>query len=107
MIETKEAADNIDQILSVEGIKGVFIGPYDMSGSYGVAGQTNHQLISEAKEKVLNACKLHKKIAGQHIVISTKENVSDAIEQGYTFIALGMDTVFVSQGAKKALEMSK
>lgn len=107
MIETKEAVENIDEILSVDGVDGVFIGPYDMSGSYGVAGQTSHQLVEEAKIKVLNACKLHKKVAGQHIVVPTKENVQTAIKEGYTFIALGMDTVFVADGASKALDMAK
>lgn len=105
MIETKEAVENIEEILSVDGIDGTLIGPYDLSGSYGVAGQTSHQLVIDAKEKVLNACKKYRKAAGQHIVLPTKENVAQAIEHGYTFLALGMDTVFLADGAKKALEM--
>jgi 2-keto-3-deoxy-L-rhamnonate aldolase RhmA len=107
MIETKEAVENINEILSVDGVDGVFIGPYDMSGSYGVPGQTNHKLVVEAKARVLEACKKYNKAAGQHIVLPTKENVANAIEQGYTFLALGMDTVFVANGAKEVLEMAK
>lgn len=106
MIESKESVENIDEILSVEGVDGVFIGPYDMSGSYGVAGQTSHELVIAAKAIVLNACIKHKKVAGQHIVLPTQENVKEAIREGYTFLALGMDTVFISDGAKNVVEMA-
>lgn len=106
MIESKQAVENIDEILSVEGIDGIFIGPYDLSGSYGIPGQTDHKIIKEAKEKVRLACLEHKKACGQHIVLPTKENVSEAVNTGYTFIALGMDTVFVSDGAQKCIEMA-
>ena len=44
MIESRQAIENIDDILSVDGIDGVLIGPYDLSGSYGVVGQTGHPL---------------------------------------------------------------
>jgi len=69
MVETKEAVENIDEILSTEGIDGIFIGPYDLSGSYGVTGQTSHELVKQAKKVVSSACKRHNKIAGQHIVM--------------------------------------
>lgn len=104
MIETKKGIENIDEILSVDGIDGVFIGPYDMSGSYGVVGETSHPLVIQAKATVLEACKKHKKAAGQHIVLPNKENVQEAIIQGYTFLALGMDTVFIANELKKTKE---
>jgi len=103
MIETKDGVENIDEILETDGINGVLIGPYDLSGSYGVPGQTSHPKVEEAKERVLAACKKHKKLAGQHIVLPDKEKVSLAVEQGYNFLALGMDTVFVAEGSKKVL----
>ena len=107
MIETKEAVENIDEILSVEGIDGVFIGPYDMSGSYGVVGQVDHELVLNAKKVVLEACKKHNKVAGQHIVRATKENVKAAVEQGYTFFALGTDVLFVDNECKKTFALAK
>jgi 2,4-dihydroxyhept-2-ene-1,7-dioic acid aldolase len=107
MIESKQGVENIDDILSVDGVDGVLIGPYDLSGSYGVAGKTDHILVKNAKNDVLDACKRHGKAAGQHIVLPTKENVAEAIKEGYTFLALGMDTVFLAEGAKKTMEMTK
>lgn len=107
MIESKEAVEHIDEILSVDGIDGVFIGPYDMSGSYGCVGQTGAPVIQEACRTVLEACKRHGKAAGQHIVWPTRENVSQALEDGYTFLALGTDIVFLADAAKNVLNLSK
>lgn len=106
MTETKAAIENIDEILSVEGLDGIFIGPYDLSGSYGLPGQTSHKLVKDAMQTVLTACKRHNKAAGQHIVTPTQKNVKEAIAAGFTFLALGMDTVFVADGAKEALKMT-
>lgn len=94
MIESKEAVDNIDAILAVEGVDGVFIGPYDMSGSYGVPGETGNPIIQEACKKVVAACKKAEKAAGLHVVIPTPESIQTAINDGFTFIAVGVDTVF-------------
>lgn len=105
MIETKEGVENIDEILSVDGIDGIFIGPYDLSGSYGVVGQVEHKIIKEAKLKVLDACKRHNKVAGQHIVRTTVENVKEAVEQGYTFFALGTDVLFVDNESRKTIDI--
>lgn len=107
MIESKEAVEKIDEILSVEGVDGVFIGPYDLSGSYGVTGQTSHPVILEAKRKILKACKAKGKTAGIHIVYPDEDNVKDAINSGFTFIALGVDTVFLRSAADKAFACAK
>ncbi|MBQ8140655.1 MAG: 2,4-dihydroxyhept-2-ene-1,7-dioic acid aldolase [Clostridia bacterium] len=107
MIESKEAVDNIEEIVSVEGVDGVFIGPYDMSGSYGIPGQTSDPIITEACSRVAKACKRHGKVAGQHIVLPTSENVSRALSEGYSFIALGGDIIFVRRAAEEAMELLK
>ena len=107
MIESKTAVENIDAIMAVEGVDGCFVGPYDMSGSYGIPGQTGHQIIRDACAKIADACKKHGKAAGQHIVVPTRTNVAEAFEQGYTFLALGMDSYFLCDGAHKVLEFAK
>ena len=104
MIESKEAVDRIDSILAVEGVDGVFIGPYDLSGSYGVAGQTSHELVANACRKVSEACAKAGKSAGLHIVLPDQLKIQKAVADGFTFLALGMDTVFVADGAKEALK---
>lgn len=107
MIESKEAVENIDAIMSVHGVDGCLIGPYDMSGSYGIVGQTGHKLIIDACDKVAKACVGTGKMAGSHIVTPDENNVRTALAQGFSFIALGMDTSFLLNGAKQALGMIK
>jgi 2-keto-3-deoxy-L-rhamnonate aldolase RhmA len=51
MIESKKAVENIDAILAVEGVDGVFIGPYDMSGSYGITGKTSHRSFRKPADR--------------------------------------------------------
>ena len=106
MIESRAAVENIDAILTVEGVDGCFVGPYDLSGSYGVVGQTSHALIKEACAKIAEACRKHGKAAGQHIVTPSQESVKAALAQGFTFLALGMDSYFLGEGARVALEMA-
>lgn len=99
MIESRQAVENINEILSVEGVDGVFIGPYDMSGSYGVTGQTSHSDIVKACRTVSAACEKHGKSAGLHIVRPDEKLIKNAIDDGFTFIALGVDTVFLDETA--------
>jgi 2-keto-3-deoxy-L-rhamnonate aldolase RhmA len=106
MIESKEAVENIDAILSVDGVDGVFIGPYDLSGSYGIVGRTGDPIIKEACARVVEACRAARKSAGLHVVLPTPDSVQKALSDGFTFIGLGVDTVFLDQGARAALEMA-
>ncbi len=103
MIESKQAVENIDAILAVDGVDAVFIGPYDMSGSYGLTGQPDHPVIRDACRTVIDACATHGKSAGLHLVKPTPENIAQTIADGFTFIALGVDMVFLDQAARSAL----
>lgn len=53
MIEKKSAVDNLEEILSVDGIDMVQFGPCDYSLSSGLAGQTGHTDVKEAEIKVI------------------------------------------------------
>lgn len=107
MIESAQAVESIDEILATDGIDGVFVGPYDMSGSYGLTGQTGHPVIQTAIRKVAEACARHGKPAGLHIVEAGKEQIGQALSDGFTFLALGTDTVFLRKCADEALEAGR
>jgi 2-dehydro-3-deoxyglucarate aldolase len=103
-IEHKDAIANLDAILQVDGVDGVFIGPMDLSGSMGIVGQLEHPDMVAALDKYLAACKAHGVAAGTHIVHPNDRNVREAIAQGYTLIALGLDIVYLTEGAAAALK---
>ena len=101
-IEHKDAVANIDQILSVEGIDGTFIGPYDLSMSLGIPGQINHPDVVAAKKRVLDATLARGLIAGVHFVQprTAEADCAAAIAAGYRFIALGTDILFLGDSAR-------
>lgn len=106
-IEHKDAVENIEEILSVPGIDGTFIGPYDLSMSMGIPGQLNHPDLLAAKRKIKEATLAHGLIAGIHFVQpkSAVEDCRQAIEEGYRFIALGTDILFLGDSAR-ALQLA-
>lgn len=101
-IEHQDAVANIEEILSVPGIDGTFIGPYDLSMSLGIPGQTNHPTVLEAKTKVREATLAHGLVAGVHFVqpSTAVEDCQQALEEGYRFIALGTDILFLGDSAR-------
>lgn len=103
MIESRAGVENIGDILAVEGINGVFIGPYDLSGSYGVPGQVDHPTVRRARQVALEACRASGIAAGQHIVHSDTEKIQAALRDGVTFICLDADTIFLGGAARRAL----
>ncbi len=107
MIESKTAVEEIDAIMRVDGVDGCVIGPYDLSGSFGIPGQTDSPLVTEACAKVAKAAIAAGKMAGSHIVVPTPERIRLALDQGYTLLALGVDEWFLRNGAAQALQSLK
>ena len=67
MIETREAIEDIDEILSVPGLGGALIGPADLSLSLGVgtpAANGQAPEVEDATAKVGQACVTHNVICG-------------------------------------------
>ncbi len=106
-IEHKDGIENIASILKVPDLDGVFIGPLDLSGSYGKSGQLDCAEMREALKRYLDACKEHDKCAGIHIVRPDDESIKKAITDGYRMIALGVDGVFLEMASKSAMSAAR
>ncbi len=102
-IEHVEAVKNIDEILSVPGIDGIFIGPYDLSMSMGIPGQLSHPDIIAAQNTVLKATRDHGLVAGIHLVHpdTAYKDINNCIQLGYQFIALGTDILFLGDSCRQ------
>jgi 2-keto-3-deoxy-L-rhamnonate aldolase RhmA len=107
MIESRQAVENIEAIMGTPGVDGALIGPYDLSGSYGVTGQTSHPELRKASATVARACAQKGKAAGIHVVVPDETNVSAALKEGFTFVALGMDDVFLESSARRTLGLAR
>ena len=94
--ETKESLENIEEIVRVDGVDGIFIGPYDLSVSLGIPGETESPEIIEAVKRVVAACKAE----GKFTIIYTDKVKS--IQANYD---LGVDSVTYSSDASILSEM--
>lgn len=100
-IEHIDAVKNINEIVETPGIDGVFIGPYDLSGSMGLLGKLDHPEIKKALRTTFLAAKKAGLVAGMHVVSPSIEQVRKYIKDGCRFIALGMDTIFLQTSIEK------
>ena len=97
-----DAVNNIDEIVQVEGIDAVFIGPYDLSASMGLMGQVEHPEVVEAIDRVGHACQQRDISLGYFG--TTAESVQDYVHKGYHLICAGTDAGFVVGGAEETLQ---
>lgn len=98
-IEHIDAVKNIDDILSVEGIDGTIIGPYDLSGSMGYPGEFERDDVKSAVERVVGKCKEMNIPSGFHVVDTDPSKLQVKIDQGCTFLAYGIDYFFMRDAA--------
>jgi 2-keto-3-deoxy-L-rhamnonate aldolase RhmA len=63
----------------------------------------DHPDVVGALARYRAACTVHHKAAGMHIVRPREEAIQRARAEGYTMLALGLDTVFLQEGARAAL----
>jgi 2-keto-3-deoxy-L-rhamnonate aldolase RhmA len=106
-IEHRDGITAIDSILDVEGVAGAFIGPMDLSASFGKTGQLDTPEMVNALRTFRCACRKHNKAAGMHIVRPDDDNIEAAVRDGYSMIALGLDNVLLASGAQRALEFAR
>jgi len=101
MIETGEAIKNLDEILDVEGLDGVFVGPADLSISLGVKPvmDLNHPEMVTATSKVLNACKARGKVA--MIMVGDQEMAKKKLADGWSGVFPGADITWIINAAKE------
>lgn len=90
MIETAQAVANIDEILSVPGVDGVYIGPADLSLSLGLPPASDHAdpRFVGALETVVEACGRHGVVPGIH---TTGELAATRRAQGFRMFSTGYD----------------
>ena len=107
MIETAQALDNLDAILSVEGLDAIYIGPSDLSLALGCKPSFDEPepKAVEAIDHILARAKAHGVTAGIH---NGEAKVAKArSEKGFRFVTVMSDTRFMVAGAQAALKVMR
>jgi 2-dehydro-3-deoxyglucarate aldolase len=106
MIENRAGVEHVEEIAGTEGIDGLLIGPYDLSGSYGCIGQLDHPDLLAAKRRVLAAAAAAGIGSGLHVVHTSEETVARAVREGYSYLVVGVDMILLNAAAVGAAELA-
>ncbi|MFH2047101.1 MAG: aldolase/citrate lyase family protein [Pseudomonadota bacterium] len=90
-IEHIQAVENLVAILSVEGVDGFIVGPYDLSGSLGVPGDFEHPLMQKTMATIKSVGLTSGKATGIHIIEPDVTQLQQRIKENYQFIAYSVD----------------
>ena len=108
MIETKESLEKLDEIMSVKGVDGIYIGPADLSLSVGEEPGFDKPENTKAYSQILRILEHAKKnniFAGIHN--GTPEYAMKMIDKGFNFVTISSDQRTMGTGAKAEIEKIK
>jgi len=103
-VEHIKAVENLESIMSVNGVDGFIVGLYDLSGSLGYPGNFEHPKVIEVLEEIHKKSRKYDYLMGQHIVDPNPQQALDRIKEGIKFIGFGTDFLFLSQYSKNCLK---
>jgi 4-hydroxy-2-oxoheptanedioate aldolase len=103
MIETRQALDNLDAILSVKGLDAVYIGPADLSLALGCnpAFDDVDKPVAEAIDMILAKARERGVVAGVHN--GTPEGALKRIAKGFQFVTISSDARLMAAGAQQVV----
>jgi 4-hydroxy-2-oxoheptanedioate aldolase len=107
MIETREALDNLEEIVSTPGLDAIYIGPSDLSLALGCTPTFDDvdPPVAEAIEHILARAKAHGVVAGIHN--GTPEKALERIAKGFQFVTVSSDARLMAAGAQQVVGKMK
>lgn len=107
MCETEESLQNLERIMQVRGLDGVFIGPNDLAVSLtrGVSSDPNHPKVIAGIEHVLILARRYQKVAG--IYSNTPAHAVEYARRGFRLVTLGNEHQLLEAGARAALQQAR
>lgn len=102
--ETQAVLECIDDIVALDSVDAILIGPYDLSASLGVMGEITHTNVQTAIQRIKRACDEQPSIQLGIFGVSA-ENVAPYKALGFTLLAVGVDTIFLQSAATHELEV--
>ncbi|MBD8165042.1 4-hydroxy-2-oxoheptanedioate aldolase [Erwinia persicina] len=97
-IETRQAVENLAEILAVDGVDGVFIGPADLSADMGFPGRPGHPEVQAIIELAIASIRTAGKAPG---ILTADETLAQRyLDLGALFVAPGVDTTLLARSAE-------
>lgn len=103
MIETRDAVKNVDEIVTVPGVDGVYIGPADLAVSMGLQPKAGLQEGEHAQaiKRVVAACRAAERVS------AISGSPGDMSSLGFGMVSVGSDTSFIQAGLDQAGELRR
>jgi 4-hydroxy-2-oxoheptanedioate aldolase len=101
-IESREAVRNIESIVQVPGLAGIFLGPADLAASLGVLGQQDHPEVIAAVEHCLAVAAAHGVAAGVNAF--AEPLARRYLAAGASFVLVGADVALLARGSEALAE---
>jgi 4-hydroxy-2-oxoheptanedioate aldolase len=97
-IESGAAVGAVEEILAVDGVDAIFLGPSDLAASLGVLGQQEHPEVRAAVERCLKAAEAAGKPAGVNAF--NEDTARSYLAAGASFILVGADVSLLARGSE-------
>lgn len=106
-IEHIEGVKNLAEILDVEGVDGIIVGPYDLSASMGKPGMFNDEDVKEVLKEIDGVTIEKNKPLGFHVIASDHLKMIEKIDKKYSFLAFSLDFFFLGDKAREQMKILK
>lgn len=103
--ETTGALENIETITAINGVDGIFIGPFDLSISMGIPGDFNHPEFKKALRRILQACRENGKFC--MIFASGDSDAVSRLKEGFDSLTYYVDAVLMIECFRNRLKAIK
>lgn len=101
-VENVEGIKNLDEILQVEGVDGVFIGPADLAASMGFIGQADKPEVKTVVEDAIRKIRNAGKMAG--VMALSKPLTDHYVAYGANMVAVAVDTLLLANASKQVAQ---
>jgi 2-dehydro-3-deoxyglucarate aldolase len=102
-IEHIKAVENLEDIISTEGIDGIIIGPYDLSASMGYPGEYDRPDVQSALGQIKKVCGSKGVTMGFHVIPPDHKALREKMDEGYRFLAFSIDFLFLGEKAREEM----
>ncbi len=103
--ETAGCLEHIEEIVAINGVDGIFIGPFDLSIALGIPGQFDHPDHIAAVERVREACEAAGKLC--IMFCGDADAAAGYFRQGFPNVTVGIDVLTLLSGMKQTVETAK